>query len=117
MNVALSHAYGAQAGKEKHEMNIQKLLVCSEMWRSSPFTKPPPSTFRRQTPSPHTTPTLTPSPCGIDFAIHSVEVFASKRDGRWLVEEGVSPPMSGFDKGVLLGVKDVADDGSKELYA
>ncbi|KAG7196717.1 hypothetical protein KM043_016047 [Ampulex compressa] len=31
VSVALALLTGSQAGKEKHEMNIQKLLVCSEM--------------------------------------------------------------------------------------
>lgn len=31
VSVALALLMGTQAGKEKHEMNIQKLLVCSEM--------------------------------------------------------------------------------------
>ena len=31
VSVALALLTGTQAGKEKHEMNIQKLLVCSEM--------------------------------------------------------------------------------------
>lgn len=39
VSVALALLMGTQAGKEKHEMNIQKLLVCSEMWRGSPFSK------------------------------------------------------------------------------
>lgn len=39
VSVALTLLTGTQAGKEKHEMNIQKLLVCSEMWRGSPFSK------------------------------------------------------------------------------
>lgn len=31
VSVALALLMGTRAGKEKHEMNIQKLLVCSEM--------------------------------------------------------------------------------------
>lgn len=76
MTVALELLTGiasvqAVAGKEeKHEMNIQKLLVCSEMWREgkgSPLTAP---VRRKRKRSLIERPPRRAPPRAIDFAIH-----------------------------------------------
>lgn len=97
MNVALALLTGSQAGKEKHEMNIQKLLVCSEMWRGSPFSKTTLASATVAHSSFYPPPPRSAPQTAIDFAIHPAEILASERarhpDLLLPVEEGVEASM------------------------